>query len=156
VPLGGTPPVSAYFLDDNAYPREAGDALRRFWVRGESRADLLLRSPIVTEQTPEGDVERSLRMPRLEVELETGAEPNRVTVRTGADAQTIEIPAHDKRTIAVAMGDGLPYKPFPDLPTNYVYRLSIESETGFIPMFWIGGGDSRFLGVHVRLTPLYD
>ena len=44
-PLGGTPPVSAYFIDDNVYNRE-GDA---FWVRGESRADILLRAPIVTE-----------------------------------------------------------------------------------------------------------
>ena len=40
-PLGGTPPMLAYFIDDNIYNRE-GDA---FWVRGESRADILLRAP---------------------------------------------------------------------------------------------------------------
>ena len=40
-PLGGVPPLSGYFMDDNAYNRE-GDA---FWVRGESRADIMLRAP---------------------------------------------------------------------------------------------------------------
>ena len=33
-PLGGTPPLSAYFIDDNAYNRET-DA---FWVRGQSQS----------------------------------------------------------------------------------------------------------------------
>ena len=40
--LGGSPPIQAYFMDDNAFPPE-GDG---FWVRGESRADLLLRAPL--------------------------------------------------------------------------------------------------------------
>ena len=41
-PLGGTPPVLAYFIDDNVFNRE-GDA---FWVKGESSADILLRARI--------------------------------------------------------------------------------------------------------------
>jgi len=36
-----------------------------------------------------------------------------------------------------------------------VYFLSIESETGFVPMFETGGSDNRFLGVMVRLVPHY-
>ena len=44
-PLGGTPPIFAYFIDDNIYNRE-GDA---FWVKGESSADILLRAPIEPE-----------------------------------------------------------------------------------------------------------
>jgi hypothetical protein len=151
-PLGGVPPVSAYFLDDNAYNRE-GDA---FWVRGESRADVMLRAPAPVETTPEGDRPRALTVPRMEILLETGPKPNLVTVTTGAVTQVVDVPANDRRTIVVPMGDGLPYKPFPENPTNYVYAISIESRTGFIPLFETGGRDNRFLGIFVRLTPLYE
>jgi hypothetical protein len=68
----------------------------------------------------------------------------------------VDIPAHDSRKITVTMPAGLPYKAFPELPTNYVYSISIRSESGFVPMFTIGSGDSRFLGVFVRLIPLYE
>jgi hypothetical protein len=152
-PVGGTPPVAAYFLDDNTYSLEPDGW---FWVRGHARADMLLRSPAHPEASQEEEVVRPLRMSRLEVALETGAEANRVTLRSGADTQTIDIPARERRTVVLAMGAGLPYKPFPDLPTNYVYRLSIESSSGFIPMYWTGGPDNRLLGVRVRLTPFYD
>jgi hypothetical protein len=152
VPLGGVPPVTAYFLDDNAYAREQ-DA---FWVRGESRAEFMLRAPVVTEVTDAGEIQRSLRIRQLEVHLETGAEPNRVTVDTGAGAQVVEIPAHDRRTITLPMPDGVPYHLDPRFPMNYVYAMSIESESGFIPMFAGGGGDSRFLGVFVRIVPHYE
>jgi hypothetical protein len=151
-PLGGTPPLTAYFLDDNAYNRE-GDA---FWVRGESRAEIMLRAPAATEGTSEQPVMRSLRMTRLEVQLETGAVANRVTLDGGVVSQTIEIPAHDRRAVTVDMPSGLPYKAYPGLPTNYVYFLAITSESGFIPMFTIGGRDNRFLGVFVRLVPHYE
>jgi hypothetical protein len=153
VALGGAPPLIAYFLDDHAYGREQGDA---FWVQGESRTEIMLRAPVAPEVGPAGDVLRTLAMPRLEVQLETGAVANRVTVWTGADTQTVEIPAHDRRSITMAMGSGLPYKAFPDLPTNYVYKIAIASETGFIPMFAEGGRDSRFLGIMVRLVPIYE
>jgi hypothetical protein len=151
-PLGGVPPVTAYFLDDNAYPRE-GDA---FWVRGRSRAEFMLRAPVVTEVMPAGDVQRSLRIRQLEVILETGDESNRVTVNTGRGAQTVDIPAHDARTLMLPMPDGVPYHLDPQNPMNYVYAMSIESDSGFIPMFWSGGGDARYLGVYVRLVPHYE
>jgi hypothetical protein len=54
------------------------------------------------------------------------------------------------------MGPGLPYKPYPENPTNYVYALSIASQTGFIPLFETGGRDNRFLGIFVRMVPLYE
>jgi hypothetical protein len=160
VPLGGTPPLSAYFLDDNAYGIEsvalpdgtvANDA---FWVRGESRAELMLRAP--AEGPPDKPVVRSLRMSRLEVQLETGAVPNRVTISGGTREQTVEIPAHDRRSVTIEMPQGLPYKAYPELPMNYVYSLAITSETGFIPMFDEGGRDARLLGVFVRLVPHYE
>ncbi len=151
-PLGGVPPISAYFMDDNAYSRE-GDA---FWVRGESRADIMLRAPAPLEVAPTGGEPRSLQVPRMEVMLETGPAPNRVTIRTGAVEQVVEIPANDRRTVVLPMGEGLPYKPYPNNPTNYVYAVSIASASGFIPLFETGGRDNRFLGVFVRMTPLYE
>jgi hypothetical protein len=151
-PLGGVPPVTAYFLDDNAYPRE-GDA---FWVRGRSRAEFLLRAPVVEEMTPNGPVTRSLRIVRLEVHLETGEEANRVTVDAGSGAQVIDIPSRDRRTVTLAMPGGVPYHLDPQFPMNYVYAMSIRSATGFIPMFWSGGRDARYLGVFVRIVPHYD
>lgn len=150
-PLAGQPPMLAYFLDDNAYNRE-GD---RFWVRGESRADLLLRAPIVSDVTPEGERQRALSIPRMEVHLETGPMPNRVTVASGWETRVIDMPASSSQTFLIEMPPGLPYRPDPRYPTNYVYNLSIESETGFIPLFDGGSRDNRFLGIFVRLVPLY-
>jgi hypothetical protein len=151
-PLGGVPAVTAYFLDDNVFPREH-DA---FWVRGQSRAEFLLRAPVVTEVTERGEMQRSLRIRQLEVHLETGAEANRVTVDAGMGAHVVEIPRNDRRTVTVQMPDGVPYHVDPRFPMNYVYAMSIASETGFIPMFWSGGGDARYLGVFVRIVPHYD
>ena len=152
VPLGGVPPVLAYFLDDNAY-RPEQDA---FWVRGRSRAEFMLRAPVVTEVTQAGDLQRSLRIRQLEVRLETGDEPNRVTVDAGAGVHVVDIPAHDSRSLLLDMPDGVPYHLDPRFPMNYVYGVAIDSESGFIPMFWSGGRDSRYLGVFVRIVPRYD
>ncbi len=151
-PLGGQPPMLAYFLDDNAYNRE-GD---RFWVRGESRADLLLRAPIVGQGPEAGGLQRSLAIPRMEVHLETGAVANRVTVASGADTRVVEMAAGTQQSFVMDMPAGLPYRPDPRFPTNYVYNLSITSETGFIPLFQGGSRDNRFLGIYVRLVPLYE
>src|SRR5688572_7245383 len=61
-PLGGTPPILAYFIDDNVFNREV-DA---FWVRGESRADILLRARIQPEADAAGvERSRSLRIAKL-------------------------------------------------------------------------------------------
>jgi hypothetical protein len=116
----------------------------------------MLRAPAPVELTAEGERPRALRVPRMEIALETGPKPNRVTVRTGATTQVVDVPANDRRAIVVPMGDGLPYKPYPENPTNYVYALSITSQSGFIPLFETGGRDNRFLGIFVRLTPLYE
>lgn len=151
-PLGGTPPVFGYFIDDNIYARER-DA---FWVKGESTADLLLRAPIAPESQAAGVEEaRSLRIEKLTVILETGPRPNRVTLDAGAGRRVIELAASSQQTIELEMPRGVPYKYHPDYPTNYVYSLAIGSSTGFVPLFESGGNDSRFLGVMVRLIPTY-
>jgi hypothetical protein len=151
-PLGGTPPVFAYFIDDNIYNREV-DA---FWVKGESRGDILLRAPIAPETQAAGVQEaRSLRIDTLTIILETGPKPNRVTIDTGTEKRTVDMPAGSQQSVDVAMTHGVPYKYHPDFPTNYVYMLSISSSSGFVPMFESGAPDSRFLGVMVRVIPHY-
>jgi hypothetical protein len=59
--------------------------------------------------------------------------------------------------VTVKVPAGVPYKPFPDLPTNYVYFLSVENNSGFVPMFHnTPPRDPRFLGIYVRVTPTYE
>jgi hypothetical protein len=151
-PLGGSPPVFAYFIDDNVYNRER-DA---FWVKGESTADILLRAPIAPESQALGlQQPPSLEIDTLTAILETGPRPNRVTVDSGGDKRVIEMAASTQQTFEVQMPRGVPYKYHPDFPTNYVYMLRISSSSGFVPMFETGAADSRFLGVMVRLIPKY-
>jgi hypothetical protein len=151
-PLGGTPPVSAYFIDDNIYNRE-GDA---FWVKGESSADIVLRAPIDIELTEQVAPRRSLRIDSIEVHLETGPKPNRVTVSSGADTHVLDMPASSQQSFSLVMPPGVPYRPDPRFPTNYVYLVTISNTSGFVPMFENGANDSRFLGVMVRLIPHYE
>ena len=84
IQLAGEPRISAYFLDDNAYPPEG----EWFWVKGGSRADLLLRAPVreVTDPNAVGEpllitgadgtvtVKRfaPYRLKQLRVEIRTG------------------------------------------------------------------------------------
>jgi hypothetical protein len=151
-PLGGSPPVLSYFLDDNIYNRE-GDA---FWVRGESSADLLLRAPIEPESDAAGTKRAvSLHIQKLTAILESGPKPNRVVISTGGDRRIIEMAASSQQTVELVMPRGMPYKYDPRYPTNYVYFVTISSSSGFVPMFENGANDSRFLGVMVRLIPTY-
>ncbi|MFM8533737.1 MAG: hypothetical protein ACKOEC_09165 [Acidimicrobiia bacterium] len=151
-PLGGTPPLRGYFNDDNVFKRE-GDA---FWVKGESRADILLRARIQSEADVAGvEMSRSLRIDKLTAILETGPKANRVVISTGGERRIVDMAPSSQQTIELAMPHGMPYKYHPDFPTNYVYFVSISSSTGFVPMFENGANDSRFLGVMVRLVPTY-
>lgn len=151
-PLGGTPPILGYFIDDNVFNRE-GDA---FWVRGESRADILLRARIKAEADVAGvQMSRSLRIEKLTAILETGPKANRVVISTGGDRRVIDMAPSSQQTIELDMPHGMPYKYDPNLPTNYVYFVSVSSSSGFVPMFENGANDSRFLGVMVRLIPTY-
>jgi hypothetical protein len=151
-PLGGTPPILAYFIDDNVFNREH-DA---FWVKGESSADILIRARIQPEANAAGvEIARSLHVQKLTAILETGPKPNRVVISTGGDRQVVDMAPGSQQTIELAMPHGMPYKYDPRFPTNYVYLVTISSSSGFVPMFETGAPDSRFLGVMVRLIPTY-
>jgi hypothetical protein len=129
--FGALPRFQIYFLDDNAYEREQNS----FWVRGDSTADVLIKSA-----EPAG---------HLSVTLANGPLANRVTVRTGGERQTVELQPRETREISLALGDGFPYQ------GRWVWEASLVSQQGFVPMFEEGGGDNRFLGVFVKpeLTP---
>lgn len=148
-PLGGEPRVQAYFLDDNAYNREG----ERFWVRANSRAELILRAPVVA--TPDGGT-RPLRIKRLLVEARTGDAAATVTIRTGADDSARELEPQSTAVLPVRMQEGFPYKPVPGLPTNYLYLISVSSEGGFIPLFSSGARDTRQLGAMLHVVPVYE
>jgi hypothetical protein len=74
-PLGGEPPVAGYFVDDGAYPPEGP----LFWVRGGSRADLLLRAPAV--DGPAGPI--PLRVRSWTIEVTNGGTANRIAIGSG-------------------------------------------------------------------------
>lgn len=167
IQLAGEPRIFAYFVDDNAYPPEG----EWFWVKGGSRADLILRAPL--KEVAEGGQELTVIGPdgvpvvkrfaahqlrQLRVEVRTGDVPNTVTIETGADRQQLSLGAHRDTFTTVRAEAGLPYRAHLDQATSYVYTLSITSATGFTPMFTQGAGntDQRYLGVLVRLVPMYD
>jgi hypothetical protein len=147
-PLAGDPPLLAYFLDNNAYDRE-GD---RFWVRGESRAELILRAPTVPRQD---GTSTSLHLAGLNVELQSGEVATQVTIRSAAEYQEVALAAQATQVVRLRVGKGLPYRPYPGLPTTFAYLLSIGCDAGFVPLFSSASRDSRYLGVLVRLVPVY-
>ena len=148
-PLGGTPPVAAYFVDDGAYPPE-GD---KFWLRGRSRADVILRGP--TRPGDNGAVV-PMRVRAWSFELINGNVANRVDLRSGWHRATVDLAPGETRVVELAAGAGVPYKPA-RFPTNYVYSVSLGAREGFVPFLDdTTNSDSRYLSAMVRLTPVYD
>ena len=146
--LGGTPPVAAYFPDNGSYvPEDDG-----FWVRGRSRADVMLRAPAVDGT---GGQPTSLRIRRLSLEVTNGLAPNHVVISAGFRRVALDLAPGEVRGVDFKPFGGVPYKPSRS-PTNYVYSFSVSTSDGFVPFLEEPGStDSRFLGVTIRVTPLY-
>jgi hypothetical protein len=146
--LGGMPPVMAYFPDDNAFDPE-GDW---FWVKGQSRADVILRAP-VADAGNDHFVTKAITA--LTIEIQNGARPDRVTVSTGRESQTLALKPEEIARVTMAVENGVPYRR-DEQPTSYVYAVSIETTSGFVPFLEApGSSDSRFLGARVHLVPEY-
>jgi len=146
--LGGTPPVLAYFPDDNVYSPE-GDAV---WVKGKSRAEIILRAPVVDAGN---DQFVTKAITRLQVEIQNGGMPDRVTVSTGRESRTLEMKPEEVAVLQLAVEDGVPYHRI-EQPTSFLYTVSITTTNGFVPFLAApGSSDSRFLGARVRLVPEY-
>jgi hypothetical protein len=146
--MAGDPPVSAYFVDDGAYPPEG----ETFWVRGGARADVVLRAPI---RKSADERITSLRVRLWQVEVTNGHVSNEVRVSTRADGESFSLAPGEVRALELDAGAGVPYKPA-QYPTNYVYAVSVSAEAGFVPFLEDQKSpDSRYLGVMVRLVPVY-
>ena len=147
--LAGPPTLMGYFTDDNAYGLEDEG---RFWVRGRSRADIILRAPAIDDERGTG---RPLRLDRLTIEIENGLKPNEVTVSTLGARERVHLAPETTAVVHLTMGGGVPYRPM-IYPTNYLYTISIASESAFVPFLEIpGSSDSRLLGARIRLVPFY-
>jgi hypothetical protein len=146
--LGGTPPVLAYFPDDNAYDTE-GDA---FWVKGDARTEVILRGPVA-------DIGHgrfvTKAITNLTFEVQNGARPDRVSVSTGRASRTLTMQPGDVVRVTLPVEDGVPYHR-QEQPTSFVYVVSIGTTSGFVPFLEApGASDSRFLGARIRLIPDY-
>jgi hypothetical protein len=127
LPFGTQPRFQVTFLDDNAYIED-----NAFWVKGDSRAEILVRF-----QTPAR---------RLVLSLAAGEATSDVTVRRGWTSRSVTVRPGQIRELTIPLDDGFPYQ------ASRIWRVSIESQGGFLPMFGrTGSTDNRFLGI--RVTP---
>jgi len=146
--LGGTPPMLGYFPDDNAFNPE-GDG---FWVKGKSRAEVILRSPVVDAG---GGQFVSKAIKRLGVEILNGGLPDRVTISTGRESRTLDMKPSETVTLQLAVEDGVPYHRI-EQPTSFLYVVWIGTTSGFTPFLNApDANDNRFLGAFVRFLPEY-
>ncbi len=123
-----------------------------FAVRGRSRADVMLRVPAVDGA---GGEPISLRIRSLSLEVINGLAPNHVVISAGLRRVALDLAAGEARRVDFKPFGGVPYKPS-RYPTNYVYSFSVSTSDRFVPFLEESGStDSRFLGVNVRVTPIY-
>jgi len=125
-PVRHDPGFQIYFLDDNAYGREED---RSFWVKGESRAEFLIKT--------------DRPMKRLILNLSLG--PLDTTVNASVDGRSQEVAVRDAQQISFTLPPGFWYQ-----ARAYVWVVSISSSTGFVPIFHGADKDTRFLGVRVK------
>jgi len=124
--FGTAPRFQVYFLDDNAYPRE-GDA---FWLRGDSRADLVLKA-----------VEPASR---LRLTVNAGASRARFAARSAGGAVSKDLAPGESAVIDLPLPPGFPYQ------GAQAWSVTLSVSGGFVPMFADGGRDNRYLGVMVK------
>jgi len=156
-PLGGSPPVLAYFLDDNAYtpdPKEDG----WFWVKGKSTTDIVLRAP-VPDIGP--DLYVSKKIAKLNVEVRNNGVPNHITISTGRQTERLDMNGGDVARVALNVREGVPFHRDPQ-PTSYLYTVSITTTNGFVPFLDTPcdkpdscASDYRYLGAMIHIVPEY-
>ena len=153
-PLGGTPPVFGYFPDDDSYNPEG----EWFWVKGHSTAEVVLRAGVAHAG---GDKWISKIITRLTVEVRNGGAPNRITVSTGRDVQTLEMAPGELKTISLAVRSGVPFRRDVQ-PPSYLYTMSVTTSAGFVPFLDVPcnkpgtcASDSRYLGAMIHVIPEY-
>jgi hypothetical protein len=128
----GDPGFLVYFLDDNAYGREAD---KSFWTRGESRAEFVIKT------------DRPIRTAIFT--LSAGPVATDVKVAIARRSQRLHLEAGHTETITIAMPPGLPYEK--EIQGGLLWTASISSSSGFTPIFFDPQAtDARYLGVRVK------
>jgi len=122
------PGFQIYFLDDNAFGREVDKA---FWVKGESRAEFLIKTD----------------RPMKQLVLALSAGPLDTTVTASVNGRSQQVVMKEPQQMTFTLDRGFWYQ-----ARAYVWVVSVSSSTGFVPIFHGGGEDSRYLGVRVKPT----
>jgi hypothetical protein len=125
--FGQDPRFQVYYLDDNAFFREPDD---RFWVKGDSRADLLIKTP------------EPVRV--LQLDLRAGHMPVSGVVRYGWRSFEYDLQPGGSAVVPLELGRGFPYM------GTKVWKISVEVDGGFLPPLFEPTLDTRFLGVSVK------
>lgn len=132
IPYGQPPKdILLYYVDDNAWlPDQEGG----IWVRGASRADIVLRSG----DRPLRYIVTMRSLTETEVGVSLGGQTRRVTVRPGT------------RTTVVVPGDDAVFT-----RRSYSVLLKVSASRGARPkQVEPGSTDERDLGVQVKLEPV--
>jgi hypothetical protein len=120
-----------YFLDDNAYGREAD---KSFWTRGGSRAQFIIKT------------DKPIR--RAIFNLAAGPVDTDVSLSIGRRRQDVHLVAQQAQQVTFAMPVGVPYE---KEVHALVWLASVRSSSGFTPIFFdAGAADARYLGVRVK------
>jgi len=126
-----------YFLDNNTWGRERHRGVG-FWVRGASRAEMVVRTAIPVE--------------KLVVRVLNVSEPNRIEVCVPGGCSRLDYKPGEKKILELSAGRGFPYEDFG--VRSYCYLVSIETERGVIPMLERRGErDGRYLGAFIHIVP---
>jgi hypothetical protein len=121
------------YLDANSYLREAD---RSFWIKGESRAEVVIKANPPFRQ--------------LKLTLSAGPVATSATVRLLGRTERVSLSVGESRDLLFDLVDGFPYKMDRPEPT-YLWVLSISSSAGFFPQtFESASPDTRYLGVRVK------
>jgi hypothetical protein len=130
-----------------------------FWVKGKSRADIVLRGPV--ESLGDNNwVTKAIT--RLTLEVRNGGAPNQVTVRTDTESQTFAMTPGELKKISLSLPAGVPFRREIQ-PTSYLYNLSVTTTAGFVPFLEMPceapkkcpSDDPRFLGAMIHVIPEY-
>jgi hypothetical protein len=141
------PGFQIYFVDRNAFPEAGADAVEKvFWVKGESRADFLMKTVPVVQ--PDGSIRPAKR---LTLTLSAGPVPVTVHANVGGRSEEVLVPAEDTRQITFGLDDPFVYMDKDDNKPRFVWSVSISASSGFVPALQDPRNkDSRFLGIRVK------
>ena len=125
------PELMLYLLDHNVHP----SSLTEFWVNGQRRGDVILRSPE--------------RLEAVTVTIKSPV-PNQATISLGSDEVTLPLRPGVEATVTLRSRGVYSLR-------RWAYVLSVKTTSGFIPKLDRPGSvDARYLGAQVRLTPHVD